>query len=124
MGNGGSIRTSLLINSLGLESGGIKGQPSIQKRRTPLTAARASRFTEESDSGASSSESSRPCQRCQQHELAETTVKAPEESSGNGVGTGLNLSVQLQLTLLKGELNKANATISALQEREKQLIAR
>ena len=149
LGSHTSIRTSMLIHSLGLEShAGVKGHP-VQKRRTPLTAANAPRFTastssstsptvtseenEDSHSSSSASSSSGPlhaptititsssssissktqCQRCDAVAVAPTPP-----------ANGLNVPAQLELQLLKNEMHKANATISALQEREKQMMAR
>jgi hypothetical protein len=55
-----------------------------------------------------------PCQRCQVQNLNNTIVGT------HGVDPGL----QAELDSIKAEMNKANATICALQEREKKMKAR
>jgi hypothetical protein len=144
LGSRASIRTSLLVNSLGLETAGIKGQSRQQQqvhgqglhqkqKPSSSTAAAATtatatttqsrRITTMADcssmpaasSGASSTsagDSSAPsscrsspdprnCQRCQQQ-----------------------TDLQMELESIKAEMKKANNTINALQEREKQMKIR
>lgn len=137
----------MLVNSLGLEAGEIKGQTgqgqgqSRNGRRMLLAKASSSSSTtsqsagseQESDyrssgvsSGTGSPDSRQalkeenrlapPCQRCVQGHL---NSKNPIVN-GHGVDPGL----QAELESIKAEMNKANATICALQEREKKMKAR
>ncbi len=144
LGSRASIRTSLLVNSLGLEAGEIKGQAGQGQgqstrngRRILMAKASSSSSTashspseqELSDyrssgvsSGTGSPDSRQaadanrltapPCQRCQ--------VQKNSPAKNNGVDPGL----QAELESIKAEMNKANATICALQEREKKMKAR
>ena len=160
LGSRASIRASLLVNSLGLEAGEIKGQngqgqgQSRNGRRMLMAKAKNS-SSMSSSTGSNSPSSEReidyrssgissgtgspdsrqalakdggrltttttttttttpPCQRCQVQNLNNTIVGT------HGVDPGL----QAELESIKAEMNKANATICALQEREKKMKAR
>lgn len=130
LGSRASIRTSLLVNSLGLETGGVKGAspPSGQvsdsngnKRRLLMAdSSSSSRFSSEQETDSRSTGSSSgsgtpdprsapagPCQRCEQQQTA-----------------ALEADLKSELEAIKDEMKKANLTINALQEREKQMKAR
>lgn len=149
LGSRASVRTSLLVSSLGLEVGEIKGQTgqgqgqqSRNGRRMLLNKIASSSSSSESQSAASEQESdyrssgissgtgspdsrkqalkeenrlasSSPCQRCQL-----------KNAMSVGPGHGVDLELQAELESIKAEMNKANATICALQEREKKMKAR
>ena len=140
LGSRASIRTSLLVNSLGLETAaaGIKGQSRQQQQQkvhgqglhqklkpsTTTTATAQSHRTTMADctstptattssggdtSSAPSSCRSSPdprtnCQRCHQQQQ--------------------QTDLQMELESIKAEMKKANSTINALQEREKQMKVR
>lgn len=135
LGSRASVRTSLLINSLGLEPGRAKGQsgqgrePDRRNGRrmlaNKLSSSASSQHSASSDkesdclSSGFSSGSGSPdprqaalggaqCQRCQQ-----TPASDSDESE-----------LQLELEAVKAELGKANSTITTLQEREIKLKAR
>lgn len=149
LGSRASIRASLLVNSLGLEAGEIKeqsGQGQGQSRNgRRMLLAKAKNASMSSSTGSNSPSSEResdyrssgissgtgspdsrqakdtgrlantpPCQRCQVQNLNNTIV-----------GThGVDPALQAELESIKAEMNKANATICALQEREKKMKAR
>ncbi|KAI9564615.1 hypothetical protein GHT06_008356 [Daphnia sinensis] len=150
LGSRASIRASLLVNSLGLEAGEIKeqsGQGQGQSRNgRRMLLAKAKNVSMSSSTGSNSPSSEResdyrssgissgtgspdsrqalandagrlantpPCQRCQVQNLNNTIVGT------HGVDPGL----QAELESIKAEMNKANATICALQEREKKMKA-
>ena len=137
LGSRASIRTSLLVNSLGLEMASStpgKGQtPSSavtnikqqdpRRLLIPADSSSSSRFSsetssQETDSRSSGSLSGSPdesgrsssCKRCQQQPVASSV--------------SLEANLKAELEAIKAEMKKANMTINALQEREKQMKAR
>ena len=68
----------------------------------------------DSRQGADGQRLTAPCQRCQ------VQKSSPTKNSNPGVDPGL----QAELESIKAEMNKANATICALQEREKKMKVR
>lgn len=142
----------MLVNSLGLEAGEIKeqsGQGQGQSRNgRRMLLAKAKNASMSSSTGSNSPSSEResdyrssgissgtgspdsrqalandagrlanntpPCQRCQVQNLNNTIVGSH----------GVDPALQAELESIKAEMNKANATICALQEREKKMKAR
>lgn len=139
LGSRASIRTSLLVNSLGLEMAAVKGHqlpPGDQKRMSLMqtdSSSSSTRFESDSRSSHSSgsgtpdprgaattttSTTSTTCQRCSHNQQQ----SANSNSSSNNIALEANLKSELEA--IKAEMKKANLTINALQEREKQMKVR
>lgn len=142
LGSRASVRTSLLINSLGLEPGRAKGQPSRQGRAAEadarrLLVAKAASSASSQHSASSDKESDRlssgfssgsgsPDPR--QAALGGSAMSAAScqrcHQPAPGPDDSDESELQLELEAVKAELAKANATIATIQEREIKLKAR
>ena len=124
MGSKGSIRTSLLINSLGLESSGVKGRKAVSKVNLKEFSSH-----EESDSQSASSESSdvtpskKMSDQVKETSLNSTTTAQCQQCHVNTMPAIMNMhsNLQTELESIKAEMKKANSTINSLQEREKRM---
>ena len=145
LGSRASIRTSLLVNSLGLETAGIKGQSRQQqqvhgqglhhqKQKPSPTATSATTTTQSRRITAMADCPSSP----EATGASSLTSGASSTSAGDSAPSSCRSSpdprncqrclqqtdLQMELESIKAEMKKANNTINALQEREKQMKIR
>jgi len=144
LGSRASIRTSLLVNSLGLETAGIKGQSRQQqqvhgqglhqKQKPSPTATSATTTTQSRRITTMADCPSSP----EAAGASSSTSGASSTSAGDSAPSSCRSSpdprncqrclqqtdLQMELESIKAEMKKANNTINALQEREKQMKIR